>query len=63
MRYKRRRWEAMVRAEGSLAYGNDFGSTYALGAKLQDAPSCHGWTFWHLEDGGEARVLDAARER
>ena len=59
---KKRRWEATVRADGSLAHGKQDGSIHALGAKLQDAPSCNGWTFWHFEDGDQIKPLDAARE-
>ena len=32
---------------------------HALGAKLQGAPSCNGWVFWHLEHEGELKPLDA----
>ena len=41
----RRRWRAEVRADGSLAGEGRAGSIHKLGADLQGAPSCNGWTF------------------
>ncbi|WP_423143067.1 site-specific DNA-methyltransferase [Parablastomonas sp. CN1-191] len=59
---KKRRVSATVRADGSLAAGADTGSIHGLGAKVQDAPSCNGWTYWHIEHEGEAKPLDALRQ-
>ena len=63
---RKRRWEATVRADGSLVHngsgGKQTGSIHGLGKDLQGAPSCNGWTFWHYEDGGEARPVDAVRQ-
>ena len=28
------------------------GSIHKVGAALQGAPSCNGWTFWHVDEGG-----------
>ena len=28
-------------------------------AKAQGAPSCNGWTFWHIEHEGEIKPIDA----
>ncbi len=58
----RRRWQATVRADGSLAMGGDTGSIHKLGATVQNAPSCNGWTFWHIDNGRELRVIDAVRQ-
>ncbi len=58
----KRRWRAMVRADGSLVMGIITGSIHKLGAVLQDAPSCNGWTFWHVDDGQRLRVIDAVRQ-
>jgi modification methylase len=57
-----RRWTARVRADGSLACGTATGSIHGLGKELQKAPSCNGWTFWHLERGGEMVPLDSVRQ-
>ncbi|MEW4448493.1 site-specific DNA-methyltransferase [Qipengyuania sp. JC766] len=59
---KKRRWTATVRADGSLSYGKQAGSIHGLGKDLQGAPSCNGWTFWHYENGGEVKPIDAARQ-
>ena len=59
---KKRRLAASVRADGSLVADSDTGSIHGLGAKLQDAPSCNGWTFWHLEHEGQVKPLDAIRQ-
>ncbi len=67
---KKRRWTALVRADGSLEHAAatqgsgraQAGSIHSLGKDLQGAPSCNGWTFWHYEKGGEILALDAARQ-
>ncbi len=53
---------ATVRADGSLVSGMENGSIHGLGAKLQGAPSCNGWTFWHIEHEGQVKPLDAIRQ-
>ena len=58
---KKRRWQATVRADGSIAAGKEIGSIHGVGKALQGAPSCNGWTFWHYEAGGEVKPIDAAR--
>jgi modification methylase len=59
---KKRRMMATVRADGSLASGAETGSIHGLGAKLQGAPSCNGWSFWHIEHEGELKPVDAIRQ-
>ena len=59
---KKRRFSATVRADGSLVSGAETGSIHGLGAKLQGAPSCNGWTFWHVEHEGEVKPIDALRQ-
>jgi modification methylase len=59
----KRRWTASVRADGSIACGTHAGSIHKVGAALQSAPSCNGWTFWHLEESGALRPLDALRQQ
>jgi modification methylase len=59
---KKRRLAATVRADGSLTAGAELGSIHSLGAKLQGAPSCNGWTYWHLEHEGELKPIDAVRQ-
>ncbi|MBB4859845.1 modification methylase [Novosphingobium chloroacetimidivorans] len=56
------RHTASVRADGSLVSGTQGGSIHGLGAALQGAPSCNGWTFWHLQHEGELKPIDAIRQ-
>ena len=37
------------------------GSIHQCGAAALAAPSCNGWTFWHVEDG--MVPLETLRER
>jgi modification methylase len=59
----KRRWTASVRADGSIASGPHAGSIHKVGAALQTAPSCNGWSFWHVEEGGSLQPIDALRQR
>ena len=59
---KKRRFSATVRADGSLVSGKESGSIHGLGAALQGAPSCNGWTFWHTEGEKGLQPLDDARQ-
>jgi modification methylase len=59
----KRRWTAKVCADGSLECAPHNGSIHKVGAALQGAPSCNGWTFWHVEQGGDLRPIDALRQQ
>ena len=59
---KKRRIKATVLTDGSLASGTEKGSIHSLGAKLQGASACNGWTFWHIEHEGELKPVDALRQ-
>jgi modification methylase len=59
----KRRWTATVRADGSIACGVHSGSIHQVGAALQGAPSCNGWTFWHIEEQGTLQPVDLLRQR
>ena len=59
---QKRRFVAMVRADGSLDGGTQFGSIHSLGAAVQGAPSCNGWTFWHIEHEGVLKPIDDIRQ-
>jgi modification methylase len=58
----KRRWQAMVHADGTLEFGAEQGSIHRIGAAVQGAPACNGWTFWHIEQGGALQPLDALRQ-
>ena len=57
----RRRHSAIVRADGTLASGNEAGSIHRVGAKVQGLDACNGWTFWHYAEGAELKPIDALR--
>ena len=59
----KRRWTASVRADGSITGDGKSGSIHQVGAALQGAPSCNGWTFWHVVEGGALTMLDALRQQ
>lgn len=55
--------EAKVGADGSLISGDTRGSIHKVGAALQDAPSCNGWTYWHFKKGKKAIPIDVLRQK
>jgi modification methylase len=61
------RLHARVRADGTLsssnAMGEHRGSIHQVGAAVQGAPACNGWTFWHFEQGGARRPIDQLRQQ
>ena len=60
---KKRKHTATVRADGSLLCGEHTGSIHKVGALVQDAPSCNGWTYWHYEaDDGAMKLVDTVRQ-
>jgi modification methylase len=59
----KRRFSASVRADGSIESGPHSGSIHKVGAALQGAPSCNGWTFWHVQEAGRLQPLDSLRQR
>lgn len=58
----RRRFTARVRVDGTLIADSAKGSIHAVGAAVQDAPACNGWTFWHVERGGQLVPIDLFRQ-
>jgi modification methylase len=59
----KRRWTARVCADATLDAIGQQGSIHKIGAAVQGAPSCNGWTFWHIEDAGKLVPLDALRQQ
>ena len=59
----KRRWQAKVCADGSIACEAQAGSIHKVGAALQGAPSCNGWSFWHVEEAGKLQPIDTLRQR
>ena len=56
-----RRVQASVSADGTITCGPHRGSIHQVGAAVQNAPSCNGWTFWYVEREGILVVLDSFR--
>ena len=38
------------------------GSIHRMGAVVQGAAACNGWTFWHFEVEGKLKPIDVLRE-
>jgi modification methylase len=60
---ERRRYKAVVRADGTLALGAIVGSIHKIGALTQGLPACNGWTFWHVERNGKLVCIDEFRAK
>ena len=54
---------ASVRPDGSLVAGDMTGSIHKLGAMLDQAPACNGWTFWHVKTDRGLAPIDALRAK
>ena len=52
---------ARVRADGSLALGDLTGSIHKVGAMVQSAPACNGWTYWHFRTDKGLAPIDVLR--
>ena len=59
---KKGKFEAVVRADGSLVSGSVSGSIHGVGKDLQGAPSCNGWTFWNIAHEGKVKPIDDIRQ-
>jgi len=57
----KRRYTAIIRADGTVSSGGDAGSIHRLGAKVQGLDACNGWTFWHYQDGDVLKPIDDLR--
>jgi modification methylase len=54
---------AKVRADGTLISGDTAGSIHQVGAALEGAPSCNGWTYWHFTKEGQRVPIDWLRQQ
>ncbi|MDZ4375853.1 MAG: site-specific DNA-methyltransferase [Phenylobacterium sp.] len=52
---------ARVRADGSLVVGEMTGSIHKVGALVQSAPACNGWTYWHYKTDKGLAPIDVLR--
>ena len=54
---------AKVRADGTVISADAKGSIHQVGARVQNAPSCNGWQFWHVDRDGARVPLDVLRQK
>ncbi len=54
---------ARVRADGSLVIGDLTGSIHKVGAMVQSAPACNGWTYWHFKTDKGLAPIDVLRAK
>jgi len=54
---------AKVRADGTLIADQVKGSIHKVGAELEGAPSCNGWTYWHFKRDGQMVPIDVLRQQ
>ena len=53
--------EARVRADGSLIAGELTGSIHKMGALMENAPACNGWTYWRFKSDRGLQPIDVLR--
>ncbi|WP_281070687.1 site-specific DNA-methyltransferase [Oceaniglobus trochenteri] len=54
---------AKVRADGTLIADDVRGSIHQVGAALEGAPSCNGWTYWNFKRDGKIVPIDLLRQQ
>lgn len=59
---RRKQFAARVRSDGTLICRDMAGSIHQVGAHVQGAPACNGWTFWHVEESDSLVPIDRLRE-
>ncbi len=57
------RHAAKVRADGTLISDDVRGSIHQVGAALEGAPSCNGWTYWCFKRDGQQVPIDLLRQQ
>jgi modification methylase len=55
--------QALVRADGTIALGNVIGSIHKMGALAQNAEACNGWTYWHMQTEKGLSPIDRLRDQ
>ncbi|EKE44920.1 modification methylase CcrM [Oceaniovalibus guishaninsula JLT2003] len=54
---------ARIRADGTLVADRITGSIHQVGAALDGAPSCNGWTYWSFQREGQRVPIDILRQQ
>ena len=57
------RHAARVRVDGTLVADGVKGSIHQVGAALEGAPSCNGWTYWSFRRDGRDVPIDLLRQQ
>lgn len=57
------RHSAKIRADGTLIAHDTKGSIHQVGAALEGAPSCNGWTYWCFRKEGKNIPIDLLRQQ
>ena len=57
------RHKAKIRADGTLIGDDVKGSIHQVGAALEGAPSCNGWTYWCFKREGQKVPIDVLRQQ
>lgn len=58
-----KRHKVKVRADGTLVGDDVKGSIHQVGAHLEGAPSCNGWTYWCFKRDGKTVPIDVLRQQ
>jgi modification methylase len=59
----RKRFVAKVRPDGSIVTTDATGSIHKMGAHVQQAEACNGWTFWHFKTDKGYQPIDILRQK
>ena len=59
----KRRHAAKIRADGTIVAAENRGSIHKIGAEVQGAAACNGWTFWHVDVEGKLVPIDVLRQK
>lgn len=57
----KKQYQALVRADGTIACGELSGSIHQVGRLVQNAQSCNGWNYWYVECKGQSLLIDELR--
>jgi modification methylase len=57
------RHSAKIRADGTLIARDAKGSIHQVGAALEGAPSCNGWSYWAFKRDGKLISIDVLRQQ
>lgn len=63
LRSTNKKWQAKVRADGTLISADHRGSIHQVAALVQGAQACNGWEFWCFEREGHLVPIDYLRQQ